>query len=275
MFHLSHARMEHLEQAACFSFDDTEAQNIISQETLFGEQRRNYPNEDRKSTMIYLEKKNLRLKWHGIALSEYWRKKQIPRGLRMNKKPSIGKHDPEFLNKWERILNKCSLDLILLIVEQTKKETEKVMSELQELKTEITASDTTQLTKLENEIKEGLTKFEDELKAFKIDKYERDAEDYRKGSVYNWKRRDYTKRTQRPQARGQHTGERRQRQRHREMLLTSEAETSDQGTSASSSTEGSFLESGRGGHTQTYRRRRGGAKGNRDPNRFTRSLNRT
>lgn len=172
---------ELLEQTACFSFNDAEAQNIISQQTLFGEQRRDDPNlnhEGRKTKLIYLEKKNIRLKWHGIALSEYWRKKQIPRGLRIHKKPTLGNHDPEFINKWERILNKCSLDLTLLIIEQTKKDAEKVTSELQELKTEINASDTTQLTKLEDEIKEGLIKFEDELKAFKIKKYGRDADDY-------------------------------------------------------------------------------------------------
>lgn len=274
---------EHLNQTVCFSFDDAEAQSIISQQSLFGEHQRDnahFYHDDQKSQLIYLEEKNIRLKWHGIALSEYWRKKQIPRGLRIYKKPALGKGDTEFMNKWERILNKCSLDLTLLIIEQTKKDAEKVMTEIQELKTEINTPDTTQVAKLEEAIKEGLAKFEDELKAFKIEKYERDAEDYRRGSVYKWDKR----RQQKPQTRGQRSGQRggqrgghrrgEQRQKERHLLLTSEAETSDQGSSsASSSTDGPFLGQ-RGGHT--YRKGRGGAKGrSRDPNRFTRSLNRT
>jgi cupin superfamily acireductone dioxygenase involved in methionine salvage len=63
------------------------------------------------------------------------------------------------------------MDLTLLIIEQTKSDAEKVMTELQELKTIINALDTSQLIKLESDLKSELTKFEEELKPLKIKKY--------------------------------------------------------------------------------------------------------
>ena len=45
------------------------------------------------------------------------------------------------------------------------------MTELQELKTIINALDTSQLIKLESDLKSELTKFEEELKPLKIKKY--------------------------------------------------------------------------------------------------------
>lgn len=39
--------------------------------------------------------------------------------------------------KWEQILNKCSLDLLLLIIEKTKAEKEKVTIEIKTLEEEL------------------------------------------------------------------------------------------------------------------------------------------
>ena len=194
--------------------------------------------------MTYLERKDIRLKWHEIALSEYWRNKQIPRGLRINKKPTLGNQDPEFRKKWEQILNKCSMDLMLLIIEQSKQESSKIKTELQELKTTLRNNmDTTSFTTMETELKQELAGFEDQLKAYKIKKYERDAEDYRRGSVYDWTLHHSWKpdaqRSQRPRRRrapGGHRERARLGQR-RELLLTCEEETSDQGQTSASSTD--------------------------------------
>lgn len=260
------------DQALCLSYDDAEAQNILFQDSLFevGQTETTSNIEEHKVKLMYMEKKSVRLKWHGVALSEYWRKKQIPRGLRINKTPTLGSHDPEFVRKWEKILNKCSLDLTLLIIEQTKKDAEKVQTEISELKSTLKENNASQLSKLETEIKAGLDTFEEELKAFKIKKFERDAEDYRRGLVYNWTRRDT--RIPRGTARLQRHGRQLQHRPIRDLLLTSEAETSDQGHTSASSTDEAFL--GGGARGRRGRRRRGGGNESRDPNRVTRSLHR-
>ena len=77
---------------------------------------------------------------HGSTLSEYWRNENIPRGWLIQKAPIIGKldeldeSDENFIKRWGEILNKCSLDLMLLIIKQ-------VSNEAHELKTEIQAQE--------------------------------------------------------------------------------------------------------------------------------------
>lgn len=139
---------------------------------------------------------------------------------------------------------------------------EKVKTEIKELKTALKDMG----TKLETDLKAELTTFEDELKAFKIKKFERDSEDYRRGMVYNWNLSDRPIRNQRHLGR-QHRNWR-QPERHHDLLLTSEAETSDPGHTSASSTDEIFLGVGKRGR----RKRRGGGNERRDPNRFTRSL---
>lgn len=43
----------------------------------------------------------------------------ILRGLRVQKGPAMFKDNSAFNQKWRAILNKCSMDLILLIMEQS------------------------------------------------------------------------------------------------------------------------------------------------------------
>lgn len=262
------------EQAVCLSFDETEAQNILFQDTLFedGQPKSTSILDDQRQKLMYLEEKCVRLKWHGVALSEYWRKKQIPRGLRVSKRPTLGHHDPDFMKNWEKILNKCSLDLTLLIIEQTKRDVEKTKNDISELKTTLKDIDAPQLSNLEMEIQTELKTFEEDLKAYKIRKFERDAEDYRTGSVYNWKRKDKP-RVPKPAAHPRRYGRPPERRPNRDLLLTSESETSDQGHTSASSTDDHFL-GGRGRGRGQRGKRRGGGNGSRDPNRVTRSLHR-
>lgn len=68
------------------------------------------------------------------TLSNYWREKIISRGLRIRKFPSFGADDSEFKDKWEAILNKCSLDLMLLLIEGAKKQKSHTQNEMANLK---------------------------------------------------------------------------------------------------------------------------------------------
>lgn len=66
-----------------------------------------------------MEKK---LDLHTITLSDYWREEMIPRGLCINTFPSFGNDDVELKRKWEATLKKLFLDLILLFIEEAKKQ---------------------------------------------------------------------------------------------------------------------------------------------------------
>lgn len=108
------------------SYTDEQGANIILSFSLFQEMLQ--PPEPSVVSLSReledLKKRDLRLLWHSITLSEYWRVKRIPRGLRLQKTPSFGLDDPD-LHKWEQILNKCSLDLMLLIIQKTTSERDK------------------------------------------------------------------------------------------------------------------------------------------------------
>lgn len=131
-------------------------------------------------------------------MSDYWREKRIPRGLRIKKFPSFGIEDVAFREKWEAILNKCSLDLILLIIEKTKKEREQVQERICELREEISkVKDDIQTTSFEDKLKESLEKFTMELKQYKLRKFKRDERDYKDGNVYQWKETTRPQRHQR------------------------------------------------------------------------------
>uniref|UniRef100_A0A8C5LW19 Cathepsin O n=1 Tax=Leptobrachium leishanense TaxID=445787 RepID=A0A8C5LW19_9ANUR len=54
----------------------------------------------------------------GNNVCDYYRMKKIPRGFRIRNTPTIGRNNPEMCRKWIAILNKCSLDLILLVIDE-------------------------------------------------------------------------------------------------------------------------------------------------------------
>lgn len=73
-------------------------------------------------------------------LSNYWREKIMSRRLRIRKFPSFRADDSEFKDKWEAILNKCSLDLMLLLIEEAKKQKSHTQNEMANLKEVISKS---------------------------------------------------------------------------------------------------------------------------------------
>lgn len=176
--------------------------------------------------------KDIKLQWHLIYLSDSWREKRIPRGLRIKKFPSFGLEDATFREQWEGILNKCSLDLILLIIEQTKKEKEKLQAKMDELKRQLTqASNESQQSSFENELKTNLDKFAMELKEYKLSKFRRDERDYAEGKVYTWKETT-----------------RRQPERRRRVVSFNLSTSEEEHDSTHEDTHGDFL--GTGSHTK-------------------------
>ncbi|KAL7374635.1 hypothetical protein ABVT39_004420 [Epinephelus coioides] len=102
---------------------------------------------------------------------------------------------------------------------------------------------------METELKEELTKFESELKAYKIKKYQRDTEDYKRGIVYNWTtsgQRNWRPcthgGTRAPGTRAPRRQEGSRQTQRPNLLLTSEEGTSDQDHTSASSTDEAFLD---------------------------------
>lgn len=72
--------------------------------------------------LTYLKKKQIKMFLHATALVDYIREEKIPRGLRIQKAPGLFQDDNLFKRRWAVILNQCSWDLMLLIIEKSKVE---------------------------------------------------------------------------------------------------------------------------------------------------------
>lgn len=81
----------------------------------------------------YLKRKCVRVFLHTTALTDYIHESKIPRGLRIQKPPGMFQEDEEFKNKWAAILNQCSRDLMLLIIEKSKEQTATLKEEIDKL----------------------------------------------------------------------------------------------------------------------------------------------
>lgn len=179
----THARSETL------SYTDEQGANIIvSHSSLKDTFVSSMPNISSLTRELEdLKKSESRFFWHSITLSEYWKAKRIPRGLRMNKIPSFGLDDQSFMSKWEHILNKCSLDLILLIIEKTKAEQHKLKIEVKRVEDEVKSKVSEEkFAEVTDKISSSLSNFMKDLQTYKIRKYERDTKDYADGTVYDW-----------------------------------------------------------------------------------------
>lgn len=169
--------------AETFEFTTEDAQRILLPATGLDSMELS---EDIKLKLERLHLKHTRLVMHGSTLSEYWRNKKIPRGLRIQKAPTIGKTNENFVKRWGEILNKCSLDLMLLIIEH-------VSTEASALKVEIDAQEkllkdkyNTMYPDIDRTIMDSVGKYKEQLLSIKLKKYKRDVEDYQRNEIYHW-----------------------------------------------------------------------------------------
>ncbi len=131
----------------------------------------------------------MKLELNAITLSDYWRHGLIPWGLHIRTFPAYNMQNKEFTEKWEAILNKCLLDLMLLLIEESKKDRLKVQQEINEIRNQLENNAVTgEKENLEVKLQDELLKFTENVKKQKVDKFKRDEKDYKDGSVYTWKR---------------------------------------------------------------------------------------
>lgn len=171
------------------AFSKEEGLNIIVSDTLLYEPALPTRNDGIQHTFFELKKlkeKNLKLHLHIVSMSDYWREGIIPRGLRISKFPSFPTSDTDFKDKWEAVLNKCSMDLILLLIQQAKKE--KAINEdlIHTFEESLRQTEVEVATPYRQRIQAGLDQLERSIKALKIKKMQRDQGDYSRRQVYKW-----------------------------------------------------------------------------------------
>ncbi|OCT74487.1 hypothetical protein XELAEV_18033466mg [Xenopus laevis] len=122
---------------------------------------------------------------HTASLAEYAKAHRIPRGLRIKLQPALFKDNTEFLQKWRGILNRCSLDLITLTVQQLQIGTRELKQQLHAAEEEVKLHADAENTQL-RELEVKMEKLQQEILQMKLRKFTRDTRDYERGEVYTW-----------------------------------------------------------------------------------------
>ena len=139
------------------------------------------------SNILRVEKRVARLQLHSGTLTEYCRSKRIPRGLRIQKAPTAFVDDKDFTSNWCAILNKCSLDLMILLIQTSNAHITQLKADLH---TQITAvKDKTSPEDFQSQttiIQDTINKLREDTKAYKYKKFVRDINDYQRNNVYQW-----------------------------------------------------------------------------------------
>lgn len=124
---------------------------------------------------------------HALTLAEYYRLGRIPRGLRVNLRPTLFAEKAEFKEKFERILNKCSMDIMLLTIESLQEAMEELQPKVEVIEQQLTDSmNATDFAELKEKVETYLKNYRKEIELQKRNKFHRDAEDYRLKAVYKW-----------------------------------------------------------------------------------------
>ncbi|OCT57842.1 hypothetical protein XELAEV_18002932mg [Xenopus laevis] len=98
----------------------------------------------------------------------------------------------EYCTKWEAIINKCSLDLMLLTMEQLQVALPEVKRETEQMEESIRNSfETAVVSGGMTKLSDHIGKFRAEVESRKRNKFQHDAEDYKTGTVYRWKTKGY------------------------------------------------------------------------------------
>lgn len=98
-----------------------------------------------------------------------------------------GEEKKEFRGKWGAILNKCSSDLMLLLIEEANKDKQEIQKDILEVRKTIDElPDQESKTRYEEKLSTDLKTFTQSLKQTKIRKFQRDEVDYKEGKVYHW-----------------------------------------------------------------------------------------
>ncbi|OCT65908.1 hypothetical protein XELAEV_18042161mg [Xenopus laevis] len=125
-------------KAETFGFTETERKRILqSAQSLPTPPTSSEAEIFRK--LEQLKRRDISWALNSSSLAEYAKAQRIPRGLRITLKPALFKDDQAFTAKWQGILNRCSLDLIALTVQQLQVGSKDLKQQIHVLEDEYTA----------------------------------------------------------------------------------------------------------------------------------------
>ncbi|XP_029471450.1 serine/threonine-protein phosphatase 6 regulatory subunit 2 isoform X2 [Rhinatrema bivittatum] len=137
---------------------------------------------------VVLENKHLiRTELHAATMIEYCRAKRIPRGLRIYKEPHLFRDDEAFIDRWNAILNNCSRNLMLLIIETAKKSAAVLRNEVDKKITALEKKTIAAVFEVQLEdFNKQMELFKNKVRKIKVRKFHRDELDYSSNCVYPW-----------------------------------------------------------------------------------------
>ncbi|CAJ0946012.1 unnamed protein product [Ranitomeya imitator] len=166
------------------SYGPAEAEEIISRVTIPGEFLHT-PSEEIRSRDLERElRRKTALELHYVTLAEYHKVKRIPRGLRVSLRPTLFQDRPDFCQKFESILNKCSMDIIILTIEHLHKELSTVEAQVTSIQQQLSSTLTPdKFDLILQKTNKTIEEFRSQLQERKRSKFLRDAEDYHREQV--------------------------------------------------------------------------------------------
>lgn len=169
------------------TFTDLEAERVISSLRGQGDFLQAQQPAPSIKQLEYLMKREVNLRLHAVTLAEYFNVKRIPRGLRILLKPSLCRENEGFLDKWREILNKCSLDLLILTIQELQKSLATVGGDIEEAKTKFQDSVSNDVWMKEYaDLTKVIENHKAEVQRTKLRKFKRDTYDYLNDCVYTW-----------------------------------------------------------------------------------------
>ncbi|CAH2329712.1 PREDICTED: uncharacterized protein LOC108698306 isoform X2 [Pelobates cultripes] len=133
--------------------------------------------------------KEVHVWWDIATLDFYVNNNIVPRGLRLFKRSTYKRHDQTLLKKWDQLLDKGSLLLMVFLINEKKKDLTQLDHEITELKASIrplveSGDYIGLLEKIEKRVKD----IEENIREVKRKKIMRDQADYRNQIQRNWKK---------------------------------------------------------------------------------------
>ncbi|CAJ0941778.1 unnamed protein product [Ranitomeya imitator] len=165
------------------SYNQSEAESILAQVNIPSQFLHTSTLKTRDLDRIYRRKTALQL--HYVTLAEYHKVQRIPRGLRVSLRPTLFSEKTDFCEKFEAILNKCSMDLILLMVDYLHKEIPIIENEIASIESQLRNTlSQEEFNKIKTQTEKVIVEFQSQLQERKRLKFIRDSDDYQHGEVY-------------------------------------------------------------------------------------------
>ncbi|XP_069824428.1 uncharacterized protein [Dendropsophus ebraccatus] len=169
------------------SFNNDEAREIMARITSSSQFLQIPSSELRGRTYERELKRITSLELHSATLAEYHRVQRIPRGLRVNLRPTLFSENQDYCTKFEGILNKCSMDIILLSLQFLDQAIRDCNTRISTMETQLQNSLTPEdWSALKQNTDKTTNDFKVKLEDKKRNKFFRDTEDYLRDQVYKW-----------------------------------------------------------------------------------------